>query len=213
MFGIEGQLEDTQRTDWKLVYVDHENDILLVGDDPWEEFVSCVQSIKILSYSEVQQMSLDGDLGNMPVPNQASSGTDSGNPWKGQYEDNSAASFNIPLRKIGATFEWDLCTKIVHTTCKGLPTLMRGVHLHLVIAVEDQVIAIETVIILARERGLNLELSDIPVQSLVPDPLKVVMQAGNDELEMRGRCSVLTALATSFHALQPLKVPAFRLFF
>lgn len=36
MFGIEGQLEDPQRTDWKLVYVDHENDILLVGDDPWE---------------------------------------------------------------------------------------------------------------------------------------------------------------------------------
>lgn len=36
MFGIEGQLEDPQRNDWKLVYVDHENDILLVGDDPWE---------------------------------------------------------------------------------------------------------------------------------------------------------------------------------
>ena len=36
MFGIEGQLEDLQRSEWKLVYVDHENDILLVGDDPWE---------------------------------------------------------------------------------------------------------------------------------------------------------------------------------
>lgn len=36
MFGIEGLLEDPQRTEWKLVYVDHENDILLVGDDPWE---------------------------------------------------------------------------------------------------------------------------------------------------------------------------------
>jgi auxin response factor len=36
MFGIEGQLEDPVRVDWKLVYVDHENDILLVGDDPWE---------------------------------------------------------------------------------------------------------------------------------------------------------------------------------
>ncbi|CAJ2649996.1 unnamed protein product [Trifolium pratense] len=95
MFGIEGQLEDPQRTDWKLVYVDHENDILLVGDDPWEEFVSCVQSIKILSSAEVQQMSLDGDLGgNVPIPNQASSGTDSGNAWRGQYDDNSAASFN-----------------------------------------------------------------------------------------------------------------------
>ncbi|KAL5572318.1 hypothetical protein UlMin_021915 [Ulmus minor] len=94
MFGIEGQLEDPQRTDWKLVYVDHENDILLVGDDPWEEFVSCVQSIKILSSVEVQQMSLEGDLGQVPVANQACSGTDSGNAWRGQYDDNSAASFN-----------------------------------------------------------------------------------------------------------------------
>ncbi|KAE9601575.1 putative transcription factor ARF family [Lupinus albus] len=94
MFGIEGQLEDPQRTEWKLVYVDHESDILLVGDDPWEEFVSCVQSIKILSSAEVQQMSLDGDLGNVPIPNQSSSGADSGNAWRGQYDDNSAASFN-----------------------------------------------------------------------------------------------------------------------
>nr|QGJ03864.1 ARF19.1 [Eucommia ulmoides] len=96
MFGIEGQLEDPQRNEWKLVYVDHENDILLVGDDPWEEFVSCVQSIKILSSAEVQRLSLEGDLGNVPVvPNQASSGTDSGgNAWRGHYDDYSAASFN-----------------------------------------------------------------------------------------------------------------------
>ncbi|XP_073155784.1 auxin response factor 19-like isoform X1 [Henckelia pumila] len=94
MFGIEGLLEDPQRTEWKLVYVDHENDILLVGDDPWEEFVSCVQSIKILSSAEVQQMSLDGDLGQMPIPNQACSRTDSGNAWRGQYDNNSATSFN-----------------------------------------------------------------------------------------------------------------------
>ncbi|KAL2458891.1 Auxin response factor 19 [Forsythia ovata] len=94
MFGIKGLLEDPQRSEWKLVYVDHENDILLVGDDPWEEFVSCVQSIKILSSAEVQQMSLDGDLAQLPAPNQAFSGTDSGNAWKGQYDDNSANSFN-----------------------------------------------------------------------------------------------------------------------
>ncbi|KAL6312597.1 hypothetical protein AAG906_006726 [Vitis piasezkii] len=37
LFGIEGQLEDQQRIGWKLVYVDHENDVLLVGDDPWEK--------------------------------------------------------------------------------------------------------------------------------------------------------------------------------
>lgn len=36
MFSIEGQLEVSGRIGWKLVYKDHEDDILLVGDDPWE---------------------------------------------------------------------------------------------------------------------------------------------------------------------------------
>ncbi|KAJ8753116.1 hypothetical protein K2173_017666 [Erythroxylum novogranatense] len=87
-FGIEGQLEDGPRIGWKLVYVDHENDVLLVGDDPWDllwfwmlrEFVNCVRYIKILSPQEVQQMSLDGDFGNAVLPNQACSSSDNGNP-------------------------------------------------------------------------------------------------------------------------------------
>ncbi|KAI4379961.1 hypothetical protein MLD38_006197 [Melastoma candidum] len=95
MFSIEGQFEDPQRTDWKLVYMDHENDILLVGDDPWDEFVSCVQSIKILSAVEVQQISLDGNLGgNVSVANPTCSSTDSENAWRGQLENTSAALFN-----------------------------------------------------------------------------------------------------------------------
>jgi hypothetical protein len=36
MFSMEGQLEERQRIGWKLVYKDHEDDILLLGDDPWE---------------------------------------------------------------------------------------------------------------------------------------------------------------------------------
>ncbi|PPR98017.1 hypothetical protein GOBAR_AA22648 [Gossypium barbadense] len=36
MFGIEGKLEDPLRSGWQLVFVDRENDILLLGDDPWE---------------------------------------------------------------------------------------------------------------------------------------------------------------------------------
>ncbi|KAL5052768.1 hypothetical protein RYX36_033450 [Vicia faba] len=79
-FGIEGQLEDRQRIGWKLVYVDHENDVLLVGDDPWEEFVNCVRCIKILSPQEVQRMSIDGDFGNGgSLPKQAGSSSDGGN--------------------------------------------------------------------------------------------------------------------------------------
>jgi auxin response factor len=36
MFGLQGKLEHPGGSDWKLVYVDYENDVLLVGDDPWE---------------------------------------------------------------------------------------------------------------------------------------------------------------------------------
>ncbi|CAK9875006.1 unnamed protein product [Sphagnum jensenii] len=59
MFNLEGLLDATVKSGWQLVFVDHENDTLLVGDDPWEEFVSCVRSIKILSPSEVSQMTQD----------------------------------------------------------------------------------------------------------------------------------------------------------
>ncbi|KAI3460380.1 hypothetical protein Pfo_017043 [Paulownia fortunei] len=59
MFGLEGLLNDSG-SGWKLVYVDFENDVLLVGDDPWEEFVGCVRCIRILSPSEVKQMGEEG---------------------------------------------------------------------------------------------------------------------------------------------------------
>lgn len=36
MFGLEGQLEDPLRSGWQLVFVDRENDVLLLGDDPWQ---------------------------------------------------------------------------------------------------------------------------------------------------------------------------------
>ncbi|KAF8686948.1 hypothetical protein HU200_043226 [Digitaria exilis] len=89
MFSIEGQLEERQRIGWKLVYKDHEDDILLLGDDPWEEFVNCVKCIRILSPQEVQQMSLDGDLGNSILPNQACSSSDGGNAWRARCDQNS----------------------------------------------------------------------------------------------------------------------------
>lgn len=90
MFSIEGQLEERQRIGWKLVYRDHEDDILLLGDDPWEEFVNCVKCIRILSPQEVQQMSLDGDLGSSIVPNQACSSSEGGgNAWKARCDQNS----------------------------------------------------------------------------------------------------------------------------
>ncbi|KAL9265497.1 Auxin response factor 6-like protein [Drosera capensis] len=60
LFGLEGQLEDPQRSGWQLVFVDRENDILLLGDDPWQDFVNSVWYIKILSPQEVHQMGKQG---------------------------------------------------------------------------------------------------------------------------------------------------------
>nr|CAB3448828.1 unnamed protein product [Digitaria exilis]CAB3448852.1 unnamed protein product [Digitaria exilis] len=97
MFGIEGQLEDRQRIGWKLVYKDHEDDILLLGDDPWEEFVNCVKCIRILSPQEVQQMSLDGDLGNNVLSNQACSSSDGGNAWRPQCDQNPGENYGCKM--------------------------------------------------------------------------------------------------------------------
>uniref|UniRef100_A0A804M8G4 Auxin response factor n=1 Tax=Zea mays TaxID=4577 RepID=A0A804M8G4_MAIZE len=58
MFGIKGQLDDPDRSGWQLVFVDRENDVLLLGDDPWD-----VWYIKILSPEDVHKM---GKPGNDP---------------------------------------------------------------------------------------------------------------------------------------------------
>ncbi|KAK6939364.1 AUX/IAA domain [Dillenia turbinata] len=81
MFGLEGLLTDPKGSGWKLVYVDYEKDVLLVGDDPWEEFVSCVRCIRILSPTEVQQMSEEGmQLLNNAAAMQGISGSLQPNP-------------------------------------------------------------------------------------------------------------------------------------
>ncbi|XVF16790.1 hypothetical protein REPUB_Repub10bG0062600 [Reevesia pubescens] len=80
MFGLEGQLEDPQRSGWQLVFVDRENDILLLGDDPWQEFVNNVWYIKILSPLEVQQMGKEGlNPATSTVPSQRLTTTNSSN--------------------------------------------------------------------------------------------------------------------------------------
>ncbi|KAL1833990.1 hypothetical protein ACET3Z_003641 [Daucus carota] len=78
MFGLEGQLEDPLRSGWQLVFVDRENDVLLLGDDPWPEFVSSVWCIKILSPQEVQQMGKEGLelLNSVPVQRLSNTGCD-----------------------------------------------------------------------------------------------------------------------------------------
>ncbi|KAL9266650.1 Auxin response factor 8-like protein [Drosera capensis] len=56
LFRVEGKLEDPLRSGWQLVFVDRENDVLLLGDDPWESFVKDVWYIKILSPEDVQKL-------------------------------------------------------------------------------------------------------------------------------------------------------------
>ncbi|KAL6992200.1 hypothetical protein U1Q18_010307 [Sarracenia purpurea var. burkii] len=78
MFGLEGELEDPLRSGWQLVFVDRENDVLLLGDDPWQEFVNSVWCIKILSRQEVQQMGKHGLelLNAVPIQRLSSSSCD-----------------------------------------------------------------------------------------------------------------------------------------
>ncbi|CAL0307678.1 unnamed protein product [Lupinus luteus] len=54
MFAVEGKLEDPLRSGWQLIFVDRENDVLLLGDDPWESFVNNVWYIKILSPGDIR---------------------------------------------------------------------------------------------------------------------------------------------------------------
>ncbi|NP_001292755.1 ADP-ribosylation factor 6 [Amborella trichopoda] len=75
MFGLEGQLEDPLRSGWQLIYIDRDNDVLLLGDDPWPDFVKNASCIKILSPQELQQMGKQGIelLRTVPMQRQQSS--------------------------------------------------------------------------------------------------------------------------------------------
>lgn len=88
MFNLEGQLEDPQRSGWQLVFVDNEKDILLVGDDPWDEFVNCVRTIKILSPMQVLQMNREGlePLSALPMQQQTSSSSEDCLVWKDTHD-------------------------------------------------------------------------------------------------------------------------------
>ncbi|KAJ7554044.1 hypothetical protein O6H91_06G123500 [Diphasiastrum complanatum] len=55
LFKVEGALNEPG-SGWQLVYIDHEGDMLLVGDDPWLEFCNIVRKIRILSPFEVDKM-------------------------------------------------------------------------------------------------------------------------------------------------------------
>ncbi|KAJ6851358.1 auxin response factor 2-like [Iris pallida] len=55
MFEFEGKLMSPSKS-WMVVYTDSEGDMMLVGDDPWQEFCSMVRKIYIYTKEEVQKM-------------------------------------------------------------------------------------------------------------------------------------------------------------
>ncbi|KAL5714686.1 Arf GTPase arf1 [Ranunculus cassubicifolius] len=61
MFGIEGELCGPSKI-WQVVYTDDENDIMMVGDDPWHEFCRMVRKILIYTVEEVKKLSPRGKL-------------------------------------------------------------------------------------------------------------------------------------------------------
>ncbi|KAF0924471.1 hypothetical protein E2562_010120 [Oryza meyeriana var. granulata] len=55
MFDFNGELNNSCKN-WMVVYTDNEGDMMLVGDDPWNEFCNMVHKIFIYTREEVQKM-------------------------------------------------------------------------------------------------------------------------------------------------------------
>ncbi|XP_074589395.1 auxin response factor 7-like [Curcuma longa] len=56
MFNIEGELNSAVRK-WVVVYADDEDDMMMVGDDPWAEFCGMVRKIYIYTSEEAKRLS------------------------------------------------------------------------------------------------------------------------------------------------------------
>lgn len=57
LFSMEGLLQDPDKG-WQVLYTDSENDVMVVGDDPWHEFCSVVSKIHIYTQEEVEKMTV-----------------------------------------------------------------------------------------------------------------------------------------------------------
>ncbi|GLT39932.1 hypothetical protein SLA2020_140970 [Shorea laevis] len=74
LFEFGGELM-TPKKNWLIVYTDDEGDMMLVGDDPWQEFCAMVRKIYIYTREEVQKMN-PGTLSSRSEENPA--GVESG---------------------------------------------------------------------------------------------------------------------------------------
>ncbi|KAI3691871.1 hypothetical protein L6452_31673 [Arctium lappa] len=63
MFEIRGELHP--RDQWEIVFTDDEGDMMLMGDDPWQEFCSMVKRIWICSSQDVKKMRAGSKLSSV----------------------------------------------------------------------------------------------------------------------------------------------------
>ncbi|GJX45456.1 auxin response factor 2A isoform X1 [Tanacetum coccineum] len=57
LFDFNGELKARTKT-WQVVYTDDKGDMILVGDDPWREFIVIVRNIYIYPKDEVESLNL-----------------------------------------------------------------------------------------------------------------------------------------------------------
>ncbi|XP_010535592.1 PREDICTED: auxin response factor 4-like isoform X3 [Tarenaya hassleriana] len=57
LFSMEGLLRDPDKG-WRILYTDSENDMMVVGDDPWLDFCNVVVKIHIYTKEEVEKMNV-----------------------------------------------------------------------------------------------------------------------------------------------------------
>ncbi|KAK9079079.1 hypothetical protein SSX86_000749 [Deinandra increscens subsp. villosa] len=59
LFQMEGMLTNRDGA-WRLLYTDEENDMMVIGDDPWDEFVRMAAKIHIYTKEEVEKLMSGG---------------------------------------------------------------------------------------------------------------------------------------------------------
>ncbi|KAL3653069.1 ADP-ribosylation factor 4 [Castilleja foliolosa] len=58
LFSMEGLIRDPKHG-WSVLYTDSENDVMVVGDDPWHDFVDVVTKIHIYAQEEVEKLTVE----------------------------------------------------------------------------------------------------------------------------------------------------------
>ncbi|KAM0069988.1 putative transcription factor ARF family [Helianthus debilis subsp. tardiflorus] len=70
MFEIKGELRP--RNQWEIIFTDDEGDMMLVGDDPWQEFCIMVKRILICSSQDVKKLKAGSKFPLSSVDNEVS---------------------------------------------------------------------------------------------------------------------------------------------